>query len=375
MSKSISAHQRIYEDYYNRIIEGKLLPGSQLPTEVMIAEEYGVSRPTVTKALSRLQNARLIVRKAGSGSFVSNSVQETTASGKNIYFGLIIPRLGVTEIFEPICARIAQLSGEFDFHLLWGDSSAHGNTSVADDLEATCDRYIKKQVDGIFYVPLELIPDRERLNKNIIKKIKSAGIPLVLIDSDIVPFGQRSTYDLVGIDNVRAGYVAAEHYLEQGAERIDYVFRKYSAYTVDHRQKGIELALINHGITPQPQWRHCGNPNSSAFIKSVVASGASNIIFANDSTALDFMMGCYELGYRIPEDIRAIGFDDVRFVKYARVPLTTFHQPCAYLGDLAVQILQKRIEDPRHATMTALAEADFLVRESSIIPDQAILMR
>ena len=54
---------------------------------------------TVVKAVQQLQQQGLLVRRPGSGTYVAN--EGTNDSG--LVFGLLIPELGQTEIFEPIC--------------------------------------------------------------------------------------------------------------------------------------------------------------------------------------------------------------------------------------------------------------------------------
>ena len=112
-------HARIYNDLKRSLREGSLLGGDRIPTEHALANKYGVSRPTVTKALNNLKKEGLIIRKIGSGSYVS---PKNVPVGQHKLVGLIIPSLGKGEIFEPICAQIAALSEENDFSLFWGGS-------------------------------------------------------------------------------------------------------------------------------------------------------------------------------------------------------------------------------------------------------------
>jgi DNA-binding LacI/PurR family transcriptional regulator len=368
---SRTKHERIYRRFYEQIATGELKEGEQLPTEVEIAKEFDVSRPTATKALNRLQIEGFIVRRSGMGSFVRAPKPEPVRS-EATFFGLLIPNLGVTEIFEPICARIAQLSHTHNFDVLWGDSAAHSEGSVASDLENTCLRYIEKRVNGIFFVPLELVPERKQTNQRIVRHLQEADIPVVLMDADYVPYPQRSGFDLVGIDNTRAGFLAAMHYIEQGARRIDYIKRSFSAYTVDARAHGYRSALLDNGITPDPSWEHEGEPSEPAFVRSVIESGAENIVCANDSTAVELLQNLYKMGIEVPEEMRVLGFDDVKYARFGRVPLTTFHQPCAEIGDLAVQTMLTRIRLPQQGTMTVYALPRLVSRESSRLVSAAV---
>ncbi|SIQ59991.1 DNA-binding transcriptional regulator, LacI/PurR family [Alkalispirochaeta americana] len=362
-------HQQIYDNLLEEITRGVFPPGAQLPTERELVERYQVSRPTVAKALTRLQQEGFISRRAGSGSFVSLlSRMDTEKNSKARYFGLLIPKLGVTEIFEPICGRIAQLSRLHDFHLLWGDSSAHGTETIASDFEEVCLRYIDQGVDGLFFVPLELVPSREETNARIVQHLEQSRIPVVMLDSDYLPFPRRSPFDLVGIDNTRAGYMAALHYLDQGARRIDFLYREKSAYTVDERLQGVRLALAERGISMPDRWVHIGEPQEDSFTQTLIESGARNMICANDATAIALMHTAYRMKLEIPRDLRIIGFDNVKYSEYARIPLTTLRQPCASLGELAVETMLLRLQNPRRAPTKICAEPEFLIRDSSIIP-------
>ena len=63
----------IYGHFIQGIQSGQFAIGDRLPTEAQIAEEFGVSRPTVQKVMSRLAHEGLIERFAGRGSFVRDS--------------------------------------------------------------------------------------------------------------------------------------------------------------------------------------------------------------------------------------------------------------------------------------------------------------
>ena len=82
-------------------------------------------------------------------------------------------------------------------------------------------RYIKqKDINGVFFTPLELTSEKDMINSNIVQLFDEAGIPVVLMDRDIVSFPSRSKYDLVGVDNFRVAFILTRHLLEQGCKKI-----------------------------------------------------------------------------------------------------------------------------------------------------------
>src|ERR1700744_2642709 len=88
----------ILEKIQGDIRSGRYTPGQRLPSEAELVRRYGASRMTVFRSMHELQAMGLVVRRVGSGTFVAQN-----SSPKSHVFGLLIPELGQTEIFEAIC--------------------------------------------------------------------------------------------------------------------------------------------------------------------------------------------------------------------------------------------------------------------------------
>src|ERR1700704_1780220 len=95
---ALPKHERVRQTLADAIASGQYEPGQRLPSESELVKTFGASRPTVTRALRELQMSGLIDRRGGSGSYV-----RADASARGYTFGLLIPELGRTEIFEPMC--------------------------------------------------------------------------------------------------------------------------------------------------------------------------------------------------------------------------------------------------------------------------------
>jgi DNA-binding FadR family transcriptional regulator len=76
MRKSRSLAVDLVETLQSRIKDGTYATGMRMPTEADIMAEHGVSRTVVREAISRLQQAKLVVTQHGIGSFVSQSLPE-----------------------------------------------------------------------------------------------------------------------------------------------------------------------------------------------------------------------------------------------------------------------------------------------------------
>lgn len=146
-----------------------------------------------------LQREGMIVRRAGSGTYVAGR-----EGGQGHVFGLLIPGLGETEIFETICQGTSPGAQARGHALLWGDTT-YGNDEG--QIAELCEYYIGRKVSGIFFAPLELRPDKDELNHWVLERLAKAHIPVNLLDRCIYPYPRRSSYDLIGIDI--AGQVSA----------------------------------------------------------------------------------------------------------------------------------------------------------------------
>lgn len=353
-------HRQVFEYVLADIESGKLKSGDRLPSEAELVKQFGLSRPTVARALYDLQNLGLVKRRVGSGTYVRKSQKPV----ESWHFGLLIPGLGSTEIFEPICGQLAHLVQKHHHTLLWGDFGDRQRDPDPSLIEQVCESYIRQNVAGVFFAPLELTEDKDRVNRSVISAMKTAGIPIVLLDRDIVPFPQRSDFDLVGIDNRRAGFLITEHFIGLECRRIDFLSRPDSAPTVMLRIAGYREALLNSGIIPNQKWIHSGDPSDRRFVQSIVDGGATAIICANDLTAANLMRTLDLLECPVPQKIRVAGFDDVRYAELLRPSLTTIHQPCTDIGTIAMQVMFERISNPTFPPRDILVQPTLVARQS-----------
>lgn len=355
----VSKHRRVYEHLLANIESGALRPGDRLPSEAELGKMFEASRITVAKAVHDLQRMGLVTRRPGAGTHVLGEQKQTGRT-----FGLLIPELGLTEIFEPICNGMMRAQFAKPDALLWGNSS----TSVEDSVKAAeqmAESFIEKQVDGVFFAPLELTSDKDTANRRIARMLDRAEIPFVLLDRCYMPYPERSAHDLVGIDNRRAGYIAAAHLLEHGATRLAFVGEERAANTVDARITGFYEALRLHGVRPdwEPVWR--GSATDEAFVRRMVAAARpEGIVCANDLTAAWLMQVLIGMGVRIPHEVRIVGVDDVRYASLLPVPLTTVHQDCAGIGAVAMATMLRRLEQPKMPVRDVLVPVRLVVRGS-----------
>jgi DNA-binding LacI/PurR family transcriptional regulator len=356
-----SKHVRIYEALAEAIAVGKYAPGQQLPTDMVLMRTFRTSRPTVARAMQRLAAEGLVDRRPGAGTFV----RRTATAGPKL-FGLIIPGLSEKELMQAICGHMARAAEADHYTLLWGDAIDAPGDEIGSRALELAGRYVGMKVAGVFFAPVEYAAGKDAVNRQVADLCSKAGIPVVLIDRDIVSYPSRSRYDVVGVDNRRAMCMLVAQLLQQGASRVEFFARPLSAPTVALRIAGYRDALRDAGIEPSPKDIHFGDPEDRAFVKRALATRRDwTVVCANDLTAARLIDTLDQLGVKVPRDGRVAGFDDVAYAHLFRVPLTTVRQPAQAIGAAAVRAMLERLAAPDMPARDILLPTSVVVRRST----------
>lgn len=347
-------HHAIFETLQREIAAGRYAADGRLPGEIELAHRFRVSRPTVARALNDLRLQGLLDRRPGAGTTLRRTGGRTGG-----IFGLVGAGLGHTEILGPIGAEIERSAREQGCRVLLGDAG-----TAETDAAALCREFRRGGVSGVFLAPLETLAGRERINRRMAEALADAGIPVVLLDRDILDFPGRSGLDLVAIDDVRAAYRLAQHVLARGGRRLGFVARTTPPSTTDLRIAGCRAAAaLVDGASLQV---HLGDPQDADFAKGLVRRhGHDAIICANDLTAAQLMRSLSAQGIGVPHAVRLAGFDDVQHATRLAVPLTSMRLPCHELGIVAVRTMLERIRDPQLPPQQILLDARLVTRRST----------
>lgn len=225
------------------------------------------------------------------------------------------------------------------------------SVAASDDIVAQVRRHESDALLGAGYFDPELM-----------EAILKCELPLVLVDH-FYP-GVRSIND----DNLTGAWMATNHLLEGGAQRVAAIFGPLEHHSVALRAKGFRRALFEAGrlfdpdyeqtLDPTMDYRDAGRKAMSLLLELPEVPDA---VFAyNDSTALHAIELCREHGLRVPEDIRFIGYDDIALSSHSKPPLSTVKVDNEALGHIAARVL---IEG--EAAQADLLPVELVIRESS----------
>jgi DNA-binding LacI/PurR family transcriptional regulator len=358
----VPKYRQLFNTLHDDIASGRLQSGDRLPSEAELVRSFGASRITVGRALRDLQREGLVDRRPGSGTYVRARRRAVTGAG--LTFGLVAPSLERSEVLEMICRALTEAPAASGHAVLWGTTTSEGEQAEADAWDL-CRQHVERQVAGAFFVPLEHTPSKDAVNRKIARAFDDAGIPVVLLDRSVEPYGRPESHDVVGIDNRRAGFMITSHLLSRGASRVAFVGQADAAATVDARLAGYREALHVHGALVHSQLVLCVRGDvATDVVRFVLAAHPDALVCANDRTAARVMHALLDAGIRMPDDLRLAGIDDVGYAALLPVPLTTMRQPCREIGVAAMSAMLDRLARPDLPPRDIVLHPTLVVRRS-----------
>ncbi|KAF1303181.1 GntR family transcriptional regulator [Enterococcus sp. JM9B] len=317
-------YKTILQDLVKDIKKGTFPAGAQLPTEKELSEKYQVSRITSKRALTELEQAGLIYRLRGKGSFVkaTNQAEKKVTTHRILFLLPFVNDLSVGNFNEGLTPFLQKK--KYDVLLTTSDFLTQKN---ADD--------IQKEFDGLIYYAL----DTEQ-HLDILFELSLKNFPVVILDKKI--------YDLpfptVLSDNRSGGKLATEFLIQSGHQKIAYLFgNQVHPQSVRQRYLGYIQAINQAGIT-----FHTSLDDPLATTKNLwhylQLHNITGLVCENDLVAIEAMRIIKQHQQQVPKDFSVIGFDDIQAAALVDPPLTTVVQDFRTLGQTAGTFLINWIE-------------------------------
>ena len=350
----------IVETLRKEILSGKWSSNSaSFPSERALVRRFGVSRPTVSQALQELRGQGYLLRQQGKGTFLTRKAQKISGS-----IGLIVPGVAYSEFFQPIVTALSGVCTANGYGLSIGSVfSANGEERARQAMTLARD-LAEQHVSGVILQPIESIPNAPSVNKQILSVFRTAGISVVLLDSDIVPPPDRSEYDVIGVNNYDAGRRVAVHMIAAGAKRISFVSMPKPCYSIRQRFAGVQSTLASHGVLLK-EMVELEASNVEDVRRFLRRERPDGIVCCCDTFAAFFKRTVELLGKRVPKDLLLAGFDDVQHARIMTPALTTVTQPCEKIAREAFLALLGRIKSPNRPAREILLTAPLVVRTST----------
>lgn len=247
--------------------------------------------------------------------------------------------------------------------------------SKFDVLEDNVRDLLAWRVDGLVISHIFQTDDAQGRWKQLEAMLAEAGVPYVLVESDIVTQQQASR---VHVDLGLAMQQVTEHLLKLGHRQIGFVGDRRGATPERWGAickavgacKGARAEVIPLAIQADaPAIQQLAlSAQATAMQVATMKDRPTALICNNDLIAAGVITGLQEMGLSVPEDMSVTGYDDSELAMLSRPKLTTFSPPVGQVAATAVNMLLERIEHPEAAIESKRFEAQLIARASTAAP-------
>ena len=179
------------------------------------------------------------------------------------------------------------------------------------------------------------------ISKDTCQKFIQLNIPLTLLDS----YFEALDCNSVLINNSQGAYVATNYLIGVTGSQPGYLQSSYQIYNFEARKEGYYKAIIENGMSKSRSIIHHLSPSIEDAMADMLEQlddgcKVANCYFAdNDVIAIGAMKAFKLRGYKIPEDIAIIGFDNISEGRIIEPSLTTMDVPRLFIGQTAANQL------------------------------------
>jgi LacI family transcriptional regulator len=332
-----------------------------------LAKIAGVSHSTVSRSLNdspliSKETKERIKKLAREHHFDLNASARSLSTRKTGTIGIIC-----TEVYDAQrnSLYIAQLLDLIRINL---DAAGYDSIITFPENRKTGESNIRRlitqrKVDGL----LLIIPELDEEDRVLIERY---SLPHIFLHFKHGHFDGPAEY--IYSDHFRGGYLAGEHLIKSGRDRIITMTEDLSKTEYFDRTEGFLAALDDHEIEPAENHILYGEVSFDYGFQAImdnteILSRIDGIFAQADIVALGAIEALRELGFRVPKDIGVIGYDDILLGGLFRPRLTTVHQPKEQQANLGVKRLLDMLGDDEVSTSVPLrkiVEPVLVVRDS-----------
>lgn len=319
-----------------------------------IAKKAGVSPATVSRVVNRTKKVSPELKKR-----VMAEIEKYDYHANAMARGLILKKSNLIGVMSPsvsnyfhatIISAIEKQANLLGYNVIIVNVSVDFERQKK-GFSSICER----QVDGIILL-------HENTAEEINTLISGNSIPMVLASINV----PNCQLPAVGIDDMEASYCAVKHLISLGHRKISGIFGNCFSLEV-LRKNGFDKALAEANITEcHCVWTGTTIEAGSKATEEIFSqpNPPTALFCVSDEIAIGAIDKLIDLGYKVPEDISVIGFDDIQLSEFSRPRLTTIHQPINTIGKKSCEMLMKLIKKEEIENSKIILPYQLVIRES-----------
>ena len=327
-------------------------------TQKELAQHLGVSQMTISRVLNNRPGVGPKLRKKvleaiKKYNYIPNRIASGLVAGSTKIIGLIIPDI-TNSFFPEITKSIEKKAREKGYRVIL----AHSFESYKQECEEIT-LLLGFSVEGFI-----IAPSGKQNEIGIYRKLQSLKIPFVFIDR--IKEGVKCS--CVRTDIRKGAFLLGEYLIKKGYKKWGYLRGPKGISSSEEHFQGLKESLE-------------GRDNSLKSITSVHAGFSEEdgyqaiqrlldkvrvdvVIGVNDPVAIGAYKFLKEKGVRVPYDVALVGFSDIKSASILEASLTTVREPTWKIGEKAVEILIKEINNPEGEKQQIKLEPELIVRNS-----------
>ncbi|MCD7034871.1 LacI family transcriptional regulator [Metabacillus sp. GX 13764] len=324
-----------------------------------VARLAGLSRTTVSRVINNHPyvskgKKKQVLDAMDKLGYVPNSAARSLRNQRTGVIAVLIPRV-MNPFFSQLIEILETAASEKDYQLIICQ------TQYSKKKELAYLNLLKtRQVDGV------ILTSMANEWKTIAPFLEYG--PIILCNE----YDEQASVPMVFIDQFEAGYSATKHLIEQGHERIAYCCGKYTSNVADAREEGFKKALAEANLPFLEEYAF-RSAFQSADGKQVfydiqeMIEKPTAIFTGSDELAAGIISEAKKKGWRIPEDLAVVGFDNQMITELMDPMITTIHQPLEEMGSKAIAVILEKIHTKNYSHKEIHQfYMNLIVRESTV---------
>ncbi|MDE6387812.1 MAG: LacI family DNA-binding transcriptional regulator [Lachnospiraceae bacterium] len=326
-----------------------------------IAQRVGVSTVTVSKALAGQKGVSEEMREkikqlADEMGYVQSSKAKRTGMRKSYNIGLLIEESYLDKYDSFYWQMYQQIATKA---MAWGCFTLMEVVGGQKEEAPELPKLIKEQkVDGV--IVLGKMPE---FFLAMIKK--NSSLPIVYMDFT----DEGQDVDAVVSDSFYGTYQLTNYLFSMGHEKIAYVGTLLATTSITDRYLGYVKAMMEHGAALRDDWRIDDRDIRSGYIDEV------NLLTLPKDMPTAFVCNCdlsagmlinklKQNGYRVPEDVSVVGYDNYIYPGICDIGITTYEVDLGEMAKRTVGVLLNKLQDQAGAPSTHIVEGHLVIKDS-----------
>lgn len=331
---------------------------------VDVAAKAGVTIGTVSHVINKTapisdETTERVLAAIKELGYKPNSIARALRTKKSYVIGFLLPDV-TNDFYSPVLSSFIDSAHQDGYTVL---VVSYQYSSKREEIEM--ERLADKNVDGIL-----LFNGCDDLA--LLRRMRAEDMPIVIADRRV----DEIDLPTVEFDNVETVSKVIGMMCKRGYRRIGFLSESTRLRNLNDRYEGYKKGLMENGLSVNPEFIYISEhmemnnlEKGYSYIKRILENtekeNLPDSIFATtDLLAIGAVRAFKEAGFRIPEEIGVVGFDNISFTDFIEPKLTTVEQDKKLMGRIAWDIMKNTLAGENEKIQHVILPQKIIIRES-----------